>query len=210
MVIGGFTTNQIRVLDVTDPAHVTAPQGTVVAQAGGGYAVTVAALGGGTRTLLAFTDAQRQAPVSAEANAPSLWHAAQGGADLVVVTHEAFAASVAPLVALRQAQGLTVAVVHVEDVYDEFNDGVPSPYAVKDFLATARAVWTTKPRWALLVGDGTVDPRDYLGTHAVNYVPVALVGDGVSGDGVGRRARRRERRRGAGAGDRPAAGANGE
>ena len=176
VVIGGFSTNQIRVMDVTDPAHVTAPQGTVAAQAGGGYAVTVAPLGGGTRTLLAFTDATMSAPAGVEANAPSLWHAAQGGADLVVVTHEAFVESVAPLVALRQAQGLTVAVVNVEDVYDEFSDGVPSPYAVKDFLATARAVWTTAPRWALLVGDATQDPRDYFGMHAVNYVPAEMVG----------------------------------
>jgi len=163
-------------MDVTDPANVTAPAGTVAARTGGGYGVTVVPQGGGTRTLLAFTSAQMRAPVRVAANQTSSWHTTQAGADLAIISHGGFVGSVAPLVALRQSQKLTVAVVNVEDVYDEFNFEVSSPYAVKNFLATATAVWKTKPRWVLLVGDATSDPRDYFGTHQADYVPVELVG----------------------------------
>ena len=173
--ITGFSTSTIRVMDITDPANVIAPQGTVARQPDGSYAVTVVAPSGGTRTLLAFTAGQMEAPASVEANQPSSWHAAQAGANLVIISHGDFLGSLAPLVALRQSQGLKVAVVNVEDLYDEFNFGGLSPYAVKTFLATANTAWKTKPRWVLLVGDATLDPRDYLGFHRVNYVPAELV-----------------------------------
>jgi gingipain R len=52
---------------------------------------------------------------------------------------------------------------------------MPSPYAVQNFLATATTAWTLPPRWVLLVGDASGDPRDYQGLGQVNYVPVPLV-----------------------------------
>ena len=69
-----------------------------------------------------------------------------------------------------------MAAIDVQDLYDEFNFGEQSPYAIKSFLATANTVWKTKPRWVLLVGDATFDPRNYLGTGQVDYLPVELVG----------------------------------
>jgi hypothetical protein len=172
VTISGFTSNQVRVMDITDPAHVTAPKATVTLK-NGAYALAFVPQNGGTRTLLAFTAGQ--APASVVANQPSSWHTAQAGADLVIVSHKDFLGSLTPLVQLRQSQRLTVAVADVEDLYDEFNDGMPSPYAVQNFLLTAQAAWTTKPRWVLLVGDATNDPRDYRGLHEVNFVPTALV-----------------------------------
>ena len=175
VLITGFSMSGVRVMDVTDPASVTAPQGTVALQGDGNYGLSLVPQGGGTRTLLAFTPAQLSVPASVGANQPSSWHAAQPGADLVIASHSDFLGSLAPLVALRQSQGLKVAVVNVEDLYDEFNFGVPSPSAVKAFLATAAAGWTNAPRWGLLVGDATADPRDYLDLHQANYVPAELV-----------------------------------
>ena len=95
---------------------------------------------------------------------------------MVIISHGSFIPSLAPLAALRQSQGLKVAVVNVEDLYDEFNFGAQSPYAVRSFLGAANSVWKTKPRWVLLAGDGTYDPRDYYETGQVDYLPVKLVG----------------------------------
>ena len=48
----------------------------------------------------------------------------------------------------------------MQDVYDEFNDGLMDPQAIHDFLAYAYANWKTPaPAFALLVGDGTFDPK---------------------------------------------------
>ena len=130
--------------------------------ADGPHAVSVQPQGSGTRTLPAFTDEAMKGPVSVTANQPSSWHSAQAGADMVIISHGDFIDKLAPLVALRQSQLLKVAVVNVVDLYDEFNYGVKSPYALRTFLSTANTVWTKKPRWVLLVGGATFDPRNYL------------------------------------------------
>lgn len=113
--------------------------------------------------------------MSVTANHPSTLHAPQAGADMVIISNAAFISSLAPLVSLRQSQGHTVQVIDVADVYDEFNFGVMSPYALKTFLGTAQSGWAKKPQWVLLVGDATYDPRNYLGTGQLDYLPVELI-----------------------------------
>ncbi len=63
-------------------------------------------------------------------NHPSSWHAEQKGFDEVIISNAAFIDSLQPQVNLRKQQGLSVAVVDVQDVYDEFNFG-PRPECLK-------------------------------------------------------------------------------
>ena len=114
-------------------------------------------------------------PVSIEANQPSAWHKRAKGADLVIIAHRDFLDQIEPLKALRQAQGLAVALIDVEDLYDEFNFGVKSPQAIKDFLALTRANRKASPRFVLLVGDASFDPKNYLGFGDFDFVPTKLV-----------------------------------
>lgn len=171
--IGGFSNAQIGVVDITNPDAATIVPGRITRQAGG-YAVTVTPQGAGSRTLLAFTSAQEAQPASVTPHHPSSWHA-QAGYDMVMISHPNFMQSLTPLVSLHQGQGLKTAVINVEDLYDEFNFGEKSPYAIKDFLSTANAQWETKPRYVLLVGDATFDPRNYLGLGNFDFVPTYLV-----------------------------------
>jgi hypothetical protein len=46
---------------------------------------------------------------------------------------------------------------------------------VRDFLAWAAANWARAPRFVLLVGDGTYDPRDYTARGRFDLVPSKLV-----------------------------------
>ncbi len=172
--ITGFSSSPVIAIDVTDPSNPSLVTGTMSGSAPN-YALTVVPTGGrGTRTLLAMTSAQFQTP-TITANHPSSWHSAQAGYDMVIISHASLIASAAPLAELRQSQGLSVAVIDVQDLYDEFNFGVKSPYALKSFLATANAEWRTKPHFVLLFGNGTFDPRNYLGTTVPDLVPVKLV-----------------------------------
>ncbi|MGD0013196.1 MAG: C25 family cysteine peptidase [Bryobacteraceae bacterium] len=174
VTISGFASAQIRVMDVTDPGNVMSMLGAIVRRGAGNYAISIATRGPGTRTLLAFTDAQVAQPASIAANRPSSWHAAGLGADMVMIGQAKFLGSLGPLKALRESQGLTVAVIDVEDLYDEFNYGAKSPYALRSFLASAAANWHRKPRFVLLVGEATYDPRDYLGI-GLDLVPTKMV-----------------------------------
>jgi len=68
-----------------------------------------------------------------------------------------------------------VAVVDVEHIYDEFSYGDKTPQAVKDFLAYAKGNWKKAPRYVLLVGDASLDPKNYLGYGDSDYVPTKLL-----------------------------------
>ncbi len=84
--------------------------------------------------------------------------------------------ALAPLVAQRQAQGYTVAVVDVQAIYDNWSFGQVAPDAIRDFLRYAAATWNRPPLAVTLVGDGTSDPHDYLrqGALNVNFIPPYL------------------------------------
>ncbi|HXZ69831.1 MAG TPA: C25 family cysteine peptidase, partial [Streptosporangiaceae bacterium] len=158
VTVDGFRTLPARIVDVSDPAR---PSELLGATAGspGDYQVSFSVPGGpaSRHTLLVVAQAGIAAVPGLVSNQPSHWHAAQPGADMIILTHPAFASQVAPLVQLRRAQGLKVAVVLTDDVYDEFNFGERSPQAVRDLLAAALANWSVKPRYLLLVGDASID-----------------------------------------------------
>ncbi|HKP45428.1 MAG TPA: C25 family cysteine peptidase, partial [Pyrinomonadaceae bacterium] len=75
-------------------------------------------------------------------------------------------------------QGMTVAVAEIEDVYDEFSYGAHTPEAVKAFLATATSSWSRRPAFALLVGDSSWDPRNFMDQGANDFVPTKLIDTG--------------------------------
>jgi autotransporter-associated beta strand protein len=175
--VEGFTTPNIRVVDITNPnspLDVTLPS----IPSGSGYSVRVLAPGSDTRTLMAFADDLSGHPSSIAANKPSNWNAATNGADLMVITHKDFRQAIEPLVALRRSQGLSVVVVDVEDVYDEFSYGAHTPSALKNFLSWAASHWSRKPAYLLLVGDSSWDPRNYMHQGDNDFVPTKLIDTG--------------------------------
>jgi hypothetical protein len=170
--IDGFRRRSIRVADVTDPEVVKLVSGTRVSRGSHGYAVRFTSdPGSGTRTWLAFAKAGLKRPVEIKANQVSTWHREDQAADLVILSHADFMESLQPLKTLRESQGLSVALIDVEDIYDEFSYGTKTPQAIKDFLTRASTSWLTPPRFVLLVGDASFDPRNYLDLGNQDFLP---------------------------------------
>ena len=94
-------------------------------------------------------------------------------ADYLVVVPEELRPAVAPLVAMRQAQGLRVLVAPLEAIQDEFNGGRKSSYAIKRFVRHAFEQWDA--RFLLLVGDGNEDPQNLLRWSSKDWVPVQVI-----------------------------------
>ena len=92
----------------------------------------------------------------------------------MIITHRTLLESAKELQAYREGQGLQVALIDVEDIFDEFSFGNKSAYAIREFLAFAKANWQLSPRFVLLMGDATLDPRDYLGRGDFDLVPTKL------------------------------------
>jgi hypothetical protein len=174
ITIEGFTAKAIRVFDVTDPSDAQELIGEV-SQSGDGFAISVAPVDRGMRTLLAVGDNKLGSAASVRANKPSSLRTPDNGSDLVIITTNDLLESVEVLRAARQKQGYKVAVVDVEDIYDEFSFGHKSPQAIKDFIAYASSRWKPGPRFILLAGDASFDPRNYLGFGDNDLVPTKLV-----------------------------------
>jgi hypothetical protein len=177
--IDGFTSQNIRVLDISDPANVQAVH-PIFETSGAGFALTIQPVGRTKgRRLVALPDTQLSQPATLALNTPSTLNLASNGADLVIISYKDFIPALAPLVAQRQSQQYNTVVADVEDIFDEFSYGVHTPQAIKDFLLLATTTWATKPRYVLLVGDASYDPRNYQGFGKFDFVPTKQVDTGL-------------------------------
>ncbi len=89
-------------------------------------------------------------------DSPSDLHSPQNGADYILITHEQFRESVQPLADHRSSRGLRIKIADVQDIYDEFSDGIFDPRAIQKFLQYAYENWTRPaPLYVLLAGDAT-------------------------------------------------------
>lgn len=81
-------------------------------------------------------------------------------ADYIAIVHPDLLEAIEPLMRYRRAQGLSVLVVAVDEVYDAFNDGIPHPAALRSFLKQAYETGPRPaPRFVLLVGDASWDSK---------------------------------------------------
>ncbi len=174
--IDGFSQPPSRLIDITNPLQPRELKHDAIAE-NGVYTMSASVpwTTPGQHTLLVLSDAQLATPIALAAHHPSNLHSVQAGADYVVLTAPQFAAQAQPLATLHQSEGKTVALVSVDDVYDEFNFGERTPFAIRGFLKTATEAWKNKPKYLLLVGDASVDPRDYLGFGSFDLVPTKIV-----------------------------------
>jgi hypothetical protein len=170
--VSGFSVPGVKLLDITDPNAVSLSNPSTQPGAGG-YSFMVETYQ--PRKYLALTEAGTKQVAAITRNQPSKWSGNVQGADMVVITHQSFRNRVEPLAQLRRQEGMTVAVVEVEDIYDEFSYGAHSPGAIRDFLRWTTTNWLKAPRFVLLVGDGSYDPRNYLGNGETDLVPARLV-----------------------------------
>jgi Peptidase family C25 len=168
--VTGFSRPNVTVVDITNPSSPRLLRPTM-RHARGGFTAVIAPAPH-ARRLLASTTAPR--PAAVVRNRPSSWHETRG-ADLVIVTHRSFLPQLARLKAYHERQGLKVALVDVEDLYDEFGFGTHGPLAIRAFLARAWSQWRPAPRYVVLAGDATSDPRGYLGYPSRDFVPTKTV-----------------------------------
>ncbi len=183
--VDAFASPSVRLIDYTDPLNVRISKPASEASALG-YAITVPVNESRSkpqRLLYAFPQGQFDQPAALSLNQPSslnqgdLTPPLTSGADFLIIAHKNFIASLAPLVSKRQSEGRIVAVVDVDDIYDEFSYGVHGPQAIKDFLSHALTSpnWVTKPLYIIFAGDASFDARDYQHLGDFDFVPTKLV-----------------------------------
>jgi hypothetical protein len=181
--IENFTSNTIQAYDITTPTDVKRISNLQVTGTNP-YTLTMGPMSGsGERTYIALSSTAAKTPVSITKDIAGNLSGTTNGADYILITHRNLGwdggGSAQPwltnLKAHREAQGLRVKVVNVEDIYDEFSYGVLSPQGIKDFLSYTYQNWMSPaPQYVLLVGDSAYDPKDNYGLGTINYVPTYL------------------------------------
>ena len=175
--VARFQETSVRIFDITAASQPVELATRLVSGGDGSYMaqLQVPFSPAGRHTLLALGASQISKASQVVANQPSQWHSPQAGGDVVAIAHPAFADSIAPLADLRRHQGHTVSVVFTDDIYDEFSFGEHDPRAIREFLQTAAKNWTSKPKYLLLAGDASVDPRNFLGFGDFDFVPTRII-----------------------------------
>ena len=172
VTVGSFTASDITVLDVTAPNRIVRLDGVAVSADGdGGYAATFAptdpdgqyAVFAGEAVIEPDSDPVSRTNLASPANA----------ADYLIVTTAALRDAAQALADWRAADGFTVKIVTVGEIAREFAQGRPTPQAIQQFLNTAYRRWSTRPKYAVLLGKGTYDYRNADGGND-NLVPALL------------------------------------
>jgi hypothetical protein len=116
-----------------------------------------------------------QTPVTVALMRDVSWLDALSGADFVIVTTDALKTAVSPLKTHRESEGLQVAIVTIENLYDSFSHGQATPAAIREFLQFAADNWSPSPRYVLLVGDATTDHHGYVNKPPTQHIPSFIV-----------------------------------
>lgn len=175
--ISGFTTSQIRVFDVTNPAQVKEYAPESRQESNGTYSITLASSSTARLMIAKGADTQFLSAPTLTLNNPSNLRNSLNTAKLVVIAPYNYYKPLNELIIFREIQGIQTKFVDIEDIYDEFNNGVKSAEAIRSFLQYAKQNWQVKPDFALLVGDASADPRNFsgMGGEAFNQVPTMFV-----------------------------------
>jgi hypothetical protein len=182
-VVTGFSSEQLRLFDVTDPLNVVQLTGADLQANGSQYVLSFCDDEPSGHSYLAVGQAGQRRPVSLSAVTPSVdLRSPNNQADYVVITHQDFREAVEPLVEWRRSQGLSVQVVTITEVYDQFSYGLADPAAIRELLRYAHANWTKPaPQYVLLVGEASYDYLDNLKGPNKSLVPTYLVDTAFSG-----------------------------
>jgi hypothetical protein len=161
------------VLDTTDPSEDPAASPRWIS----GASVSPYGLALGAEVGHRYLAVSPRALLSPEIRRPSPGdlRSTRNQADYIVIAPREFLPAATPLVQLRQSQGLRSRAVALEEIFDAFGYGERSPLAIRDFLAYAYQHWSSPPpRYVLLLGDATYDPKDYAGTGVEDRVPAFI------------------------------------
>jgi hypothetical protein len=123
----------------------------------------------------AVEEGSKKVPKQMRLNIPSDLRNPMHAANVIVITPYEFIESEGTMLLadLWQSEGNVVKIVDLQDVYDEFNSGIVSAEAIKDFLKYAYNNWSTPQlTHVMLLGEGIADTRDNSPSRMYNLIPV--------------------------------------
>ncbi len=175
ITVNGFIDQTIRVYDITQADAPVEIIHSVIQPSDGGYQVQFETDVQGTCRFLALTESGDTPPIAVQTWKPTGLKNVSTGADWIGITDKSFLSALEPLRQHRSAQGLRAITVSVQDIMNEFNQGIFDPAAIQTFLKYTLENWPAPaPLFILMAGDANFDYRNYMKTGKANLAPVYL------------------------------------
>ncbi len=121
-------------------------------------------------------DSQWKSPARISLKENSNLRSPDNGADYLLITHRDFIDEARRLAEWRETDDrfgppLSVELIDVEHIYDEFSWGVFDPTAIRDFIKHTFGNWRIRPTFVNLFGDGSFDYKNNSGISPGNWIP---------------------------------------
>ncbi len=171
VTVSGFSGSRIMVMDVTNP-FAPARINAKVFKHGSGFGITIEPADSDNLYLAVDPDTVTS-PDNIIADQPSDLRSVNNSADYIIIVPPGWEQTAQPLAQYREREGLLTMIVDLENIMDEFNYGIYSPYAIRDFLKHAFSTWGGAPKFVVLAGRGTCDYRDFKG-FGENLIPPVM------------------------------------
>lgn len=175
ITVYGFTSNNIEIVDVTDPGNMKLVVGLTMGGGPGNYSASFRPAGNNNK-YFAVAGGLRRNPAQLVKDIPSDLRNPLNGKDYIAICTPAFSNSAQTMVNYRSSHNLSAGLVDLQDIYDEFNYGIPDARAIRAFLGYAYYSWAISPRYVVLLGEGSLDYRNYLGNGDC-IIPPLRAGD---------------------------------
>jgi hypothetical protein len=170
--VSDFADAHVLVLDLSNRWQPRPLSNVLVEEADGRYRASVVPASAAT-PYFAVSESGWRAPAWTAGDPPTNLAKAPAADYVVVTTHE-LVEPAQRLANLRAGSGLTTLVADIQDVYDEYSDGLQDPRAMSAFLKAASKRWSHPPQYLVLAGRGNFDYKN-LGGLGGNLVPPLMV-----------------------------------
>lgn len=169
--VTNFSTSNIKVFDVTNFDEVTEITNTDINAGEVTFRTNENSTEKG-KYIAVHPNAYKE-PVNFRKEENSNVHGMNDEGELIIITNKKFAEQAERLRDYRGNKSrdkLPTTIAYVDEIFNEFGGGLKDPTAIRNFIAYAYDVWSTKPGYILLFGDGTYDILNREGLNN-NFVP---------------------------------------
>lgn len=171
--VSGFTSPNILLFDISQPNDPKVILNPSIESFSNSYNLVLPSSRGSI--YYATTEDTIFSPEFVVANQPSTLSSPINQGRMIIISHRNWLREAEQWAEYRRSQGFIVNVVDVEDIFDEFDFGLPTAEAIRRFLHYAKFNWLIPPDYVLLLGDSTFDPRNFTGNGYNNFVPTMIV-----------------------------------
>ncbi|MCX6028943.1 MAG: C25 family cysteine peptidase [Chloroflexi bacterium] len=152
---GGWNSAAVAIWDISDPAQPQRLIGATAEADGAAVRLRFRAEGAAGARYWLQEESRALRPASIRLRPPTGLRAPLEGADVVIVAPAEFTPAADRLAAWHRAHGRRALIADIQDVYDEFNEGIYHPKAVPAMLTWAAGHWPSPaPAYLTLLGDG--------------------------------------------------------